>query len=190
MGHAYACEWIEREWENISSDPPMPENLDSRVLDNWRPLIAIADASGMGEEARAAMLALSADSEPGINVMALADIRIVFDRAGDDLIVDTQWGDVIPTEKLLKQLHTLDEADGRWRYYCGPKGKSAPRKLTDRALADLLKDSGLSPIDIGRVAAARNFAAMRSRASRRRGRLIARVMSSDGTAASGCLARR
>jgi Protein of unknown function (DUF3631) len=139
MALAYACEWIERERENISTDPPMPENLDSRVLDNWRPLIAIADASGMGEEARAAMLALSADSEPGINVMALADIRIVFDRAGDDLIVDTQWGDVIPTEKLLKQLHTLDEADGRWRYYCGPKGKSAPRKLTDRALADLLK---------------------------------------------------
>ena len=92
----------------------MPENVDSRVLDNWRPLIAIADACGMGEEARAAMLALSADSEASIGVTALEDIRIVYDRAGGDLIVDTQWGDVIPTKLLLEQMHTLDVADGRW----------------------------------------------------------------------------
>jgi hypothetical protein len=143
--HAYACEWLERARENISSDPPMPENVDSRVLDNWRPLIAIADACGMGEEARAAMLALSADIEASINVTALEDIRVVFDRAGGDLIVDTEWGDVIPTKLLLEQMHTLDVADGRWRYYRGPKGKSAPRKLTDRALADLLKPFGIEP---------------------------------------------
>ena len=132
------CDWFERERENISRDPPVPEH-DSRVMDNWRPLIAIADASGgdWGAQARAAMRALSADHNADIGIMLLEHIRIVFD-GGAGLMSDC-IGRVIPTPTLLEKLHALDVADGRWQRYCGPHGTAAPRKLTNRSLADLLE---------------------------------------------------
>jgi hypothetical protein len=144
MAYAYAREWIERNRENISRDPPMPEH-DGRVMDNWRLLIALAEASSddWGERARAAMLALSAD-QADINVMLLEHIRIVFER-GDGVVATTTAGNAIPTQMLLAKLHVLDVADGRWQRYCGLRGTASPRKLTDRSLADLLEPFNVRP---------------------------------------------
>jgi hypothetical protein len=142
QARAYAHEWLER--ENISRDPPMPE-LDSRVMNNWRPLIAIADASGgdWGAQARAAMLALSASSSANVGIMLLEHVRILFDRGAG--LIQTASGDVIPTATLLEKLHTLDEADGHWRRYCGPHGAAAPRKLTEHSLSALLRPFDVFP---------------------------------------------
>jgi len=66
----------------LDPDPQMPDELDDRACDCWRVLIAIADALGMGQEARAAAVALSArreESDPV--VMLLRGVRWVFGEA-------------------------------------------------------------------------------------------------------------
>jgi uncharacterized protein DUF3631 len=88
------------------------------------------------------MLALSAD-QGNISTTLLEHIRIVFERG--DGVVATAVGNVFPTQALLAKLHGLDVADGRWQRYRGPHGTAAPRKLTDRSLADLLEPFGVRP---------------------------------------------
>ena len=134
-GSAYLREWIER--VDISRDPPMPEQLGDRPKDLWRPLIAIADASGgdWGERARAAALALTgSDLEQDLGVVLLDHIRVVFDR----LAVDR-----IPSKILVAELLALDIADGLWQE-C-PREGGPPRKLTDRMLAAMLRPFSIAP---------------------------------------------
>ena len=68
-------------------DPRMPDGVFNRVADNWRPLLAIADAAG-GEwhaRARRACTVLTADREDdSIGVMMLSDIRSIFAERGVD----------------------------------------------------------------------------------------------------------
>jgi hypothetical protein len=124
----YVALWVPR--AKLALDPPMPD-LDLRVCDNWRPLIAIADACGedWGKRARAAMVALAGKTEQNILIMLLAHIRVIFDR----LAVDR-----VPSARLLDELITLDISDGTWREYRGPSGTTAPRRLTQATLARLL----------------------------------------------------
>jgi putative DNA primase/helicase len=63
-----------------ASDPEMPAGLFNRAADNWRPLLAIADAAGWGERAREACaeLAGTLDDTQSAGVLALADVRDVF----------------------------------------------------------------------------------------------------------------
>ena len=134
-GSAYLREWIER--VDISRDPPMPEQLGDRPKDLWRPLIAIADASGedWGERARVAALAVTgSDQEQDIGVVLLDHIRVVFDR----LAVDR-----IPSKILVAELLALDIADGLYQE-C-PREGGPPRKLTDRMLATMLRPFGIIP---------------------------------------------
>src|SRR5262249_25857675 len=66
-----------------AADPDMPAELHDRACDNWRPLLAIADAAG-GEwprRAREAAVLLSAGEAAGeesLGVLLLGDIRGVF----------------------------------------------------------------------------------------------------------------
>ena len=115
----YLRDWLER--VEISRDPPLPEQLGDRSKDLWRPLVALADASGAdwGERARAAALALSSDLEQDLGVVLLDHIRVVFDR----LAVDR-----IPTKTLVAELLALDIADGLWQEVVRERG--GPRKLT------------------------------------------------------------
>lgn len=75
----------------VSSDPQTPEALHDRARDNWRPLLAIADAIGEDWPARArnAALILSGipdeDAEPA-RVQLLADVRDIFASRGLDRI--------------------------------------------------------------------------------------------------------
>ena len=72
---------------NIHADPAMPEALQNRQADNWRPLIAIADGFGAdwGRAARDAALAFTRGyRDEDIGVVLLRDIRDLFDTHGAD----------------------------------------------------------------------------------------------------------
>lgn len=69
------------------ADPAVPESLHDRARDNWRPLLAIADAAGVSwpERAREAALLLSAgrdEDEASARVLLLGDLRRLFDEKG------------------------------------------------------------------------------------------------------------
>jgi putative DNA primase/helicase len=77
------------------SDPVVPEELNDRAADNWRPLFAIADRAGGAwpEKARAAAKALVGADDgraADVRVHLLADIRSVFDARDSDRIASTE----------------------------------------------------------------------------------------------------
>jgi putative DNA primase/helicase len=68
-------------------DPVVPSNLYNRAADNWRPLLAIAEAAGGDWPERArAIAAATVDSDQVKRVGLLADIREVFDSKGVDRV--------------------------------------------------------------------------------------------------------
>jgi hypothetical protein len=114
------------------ADPGMPFGLNDRQADNWRPLLAIADAAG-GEwpaKARAAALALSKEDDAEMRgVQLLMDIRAVFAGHGHPEALSSQ--DIVDA---------LVAMEGRpWAEY--RNGKS----LTKNALARALKPFKVEP---------------------------------------------
>ena len=85
------------------ADPEIPESLNDRAADNWRPLLAIADAIG-GDCARKARSIALAQAEglqdDSIEVMLLGDIRDIF--AAKDV-------DRISSEDLCGDLAKMEE---------------------------------------------------------------------------------
>jgi hypothetical protein len=68
-------------------DPVVPSNLYNRAADNWRPLLAIAEAAGGDWPERArAVAAATVDADQAKRVGLLADIREVFDSKDNDRI--------------------------------------------------------------------------------------------------------
>jgi len=129
--------WLRR--VQLDRHPDMPSELRGRRADNWRPLIAIADACGpvWGELARDAALALTRanrDEAPGI--VLLHHIRQIFEARGVDRLA---------SKLLLVDLLTLDETWSEWR---GVRGDEHPRKLTQGAIATLLRPFGIRPRNI------------------------------------------
>jgi putative DNA primase/helicase len=65
----------------VDPNPVVPEVLNDRASDNWRPLLAIADLAGGAwpEDARRAACLLSGEERDGaVNVELLQDIRVAF----------------------------------------------------------------------------------------------------------------
>src|SRR5262245_9899625 len=65
----------------VDPNPVVPEVLNDRASDNWRPLLAIADLAGGAwpEDARRAACLLSGEERDGaVNVELLRDIRVAF----------------------------------------------------------------------------------------------------------------
>jgi hypothetical protein len=64
------------------ADPAMPDALNDRAIDNWRPLVAIADCVGpdAGLRAREAAVALASEGlvEESNAILALADVAATF----------------------------------------------------------------------------------------------------------------
>ncbi len=89
----------------------MPPGIFNRKADNWRPLLAIADAAG-GEwpaRARTAAVALSlsdTDEAESMKVQLLVDIHAIFQNVFEDRIT---------TKDLLARLHELE--DRPWNDY-------------------------------------------------------------------------
>jgi hypothetical protein len=117
------------------ADPDMPAGIRDRESDNWRPLLAIADAAGGEWSTRAREAAVhgrDAEQDQGRLVMLLADIRDIFaDKAakGDDEVTSADL------------VAALIEIEGRpWAEY-GRTGKP----MSANQLARMLKRVGIAP---------------------------------------------
>ena len=112
-----------------AADPQVPAELHDRAADNWRPLLAIADAAGglWPERAREAAQVLSgrdeADDAPAIQL--LGDLFALFEERGDRLFTVDILAEVIKRE---------DRPWSEWR-----QGKP----LTARQLARLVGRFGV-----------------------------------------------
>jgi putative DNA primase/helicase len=113
------------------TDPEVPNGLHDRAADNWRPLLAIADAVG-GEwpaRARAAALELSGGASSDAEshrVRLLRDVRTIFQTNG--------W-DRVASQALCDELAGIEEAPwSEWR-----KGKP----ISPAQLARMLKPFGV-----------------------------------------------
>lgn len=72
--------------ELAAARPGLPIGLHDRALDNWEPLLAIADAAGGGwpERARTAARELSGDPDESASTLLLEDVRRIFGQLGAD----------------------------------------------------------------------------------------------------------
>jgi putative DNA primase/helicase len=105
----------------VDPDPAIPDMLNDRAADNWRPLVAIADLAGghWPQTAREAARLLSGEGAESVNVELLADVWQAF---GDR--------DVIRSADLVAQLTADPERPwAEWKH-----GKP----LTQKQLAGLL----------------------------------------------------
>jgi hypothetical protein len=131
--------WVADHGEQLNdADPALPETLGDRARDNWRPLIAIADAisPSLGERARSAALGLSKEAQiyaPDDNaLLMLADVAAIFSEKRQDRL---------RSQTLVEELIKL--ADRPWTKW-GRNGQG----LTQNALARLLRPFGIVPCSI------------------------------------------
>ena len=82
-----AATWAADNFDSlVEPDPAVPQALNDRAADNWRPLLAIADLAGdtWPEEARRAACTLSGEEQDGaVNVELLRDIRTALGDASE-----------------------------------------------------------------------------------------------------------
>ena len=82
-----AARWAADNFDKlVDPDPVVPEALNDRAADNWRPLLAIADLVGDSwpEEARRAARTLSGEQQDdAINIELLRDVRTAFGDADE-----------------------------------------------------------------------------------------------------------
>lgn len=117
------------------AEPDPPGGLHDRAIDNWEPLLAIADLAGgrWPKEARRVAVLLSGgdEDESSYRVTLLGDIGAIFKQRG---------GDRLPSADLCEALAGME--DRPWPEW--KKGKP----ITTRQLAQLLKPFGVSPTTI------------------------------------------
>jgi len=115
-----------------SADPNIPDGItNSRMRDNWRVLLSVADALGGEWPQRARDIAVLAAGRAPVSesptATLLADMRAMFDELGDQ----------VESAKVIEYLIALEERPwGDWR-----QGKP----LTTHGLARLLKRFGIKP---------------------------------------------
>jgi hypothetical protein len=130
----------------LTSGPPMPAPLRDRQADNWRPLIAIADAFGADWARRArdaALLWARQHQDEDAAVILLGHIRDIFDARGVDRL---------PSKTMVDHLTAADDAP--WSEWRGIDGNQQPRKLSPGELAKLLEPFQIRPQTIRTFAAA------------------------------------
>ena len=115
------------------ADPGDLSFLHDRANDNWRPLLAIADAAGgqWPELARKSAKLLSGvvdESNMPARIQALIDIRDMF---------EARQTDRLPSAEIVEELGRME--DRPW-----PEWKHG-KAITTRQLASLLKPFGVSP---------------------------------------------
>jgi Protein of unknown function (DUF3631) len=117
--------WADDNAERVRSiDPAMPAGVLNRMADNWRPLLAIADAAGgdWPESARRACTAAVAETDDqSVKTLLLSDIRAIFTERRTDRL---------PSADLVEALVAVEGHP--WAEW---KGKA----LTKNGLARLLK---------------------------------------------------
>jgi Protein of unknown function (DUF3631) len=124
--------WAAAQSTDIDFDAhPLPAEIQDRDADLWEPLVAIADLAGGDWPARAraaavALVAAAREREPSLGVRLLADLRAVFDAAGNPAHMFTA--------AILAELHAIEESP-----WLDLKGKP----LDDRTLARRLRQYGV-----------------------------------------------
>jgi putative DNA primase/helicase len=112
------------------ADPEVPPNLYNRAADNWRPLLAIADAAGGEWPARTRGIAANTvDADQVKRIGLLADIREVFETRKVDRI------------KSADLAATLVAMEGHSWAEFGKSGKP----LSANSLARMLANDSISP---------------------------------------------
>jgi hypothetical protein len=127
------------------SDPPMPAPLRDRQADNWRPLLALADAFGAdwARRARDAGVWLAGQHQDEDAAVVLPrDIRDIF---------DTRRVDRLLSKTMVDHLNGADDAP--WSEWRGIHGNQQPRKLSPGELAKLLEPLQIRPRTIRTFAA-------------------------------------
>lgn len=118
------------------ADPIIPSAITDRAADNWRPLLAIADAAGGEWPARARRVAemmtfIAARNDQSTKIALLADIRTVF---------LTNQVDRISSANMAAALATME--DRPWSEW------KAGQPITQNSLSRMLADFGISPTGI------------------------------------------
>ncbi len=121
-------------------DPEIPDAIDhDRLIDNWVPLLAIADAAGgeWPERAREIMLqqfwAYDAVEDGGWDTLLLQDLKAIFDERREE---------GIHTQVILGRLHGIEERP--WSEY--PNKRTGERKpISANQLSGLLKNFQIHP---------------------------------------------
>ncbi len=116
-----------------ATDPDVPGVLHDRAADNWRPLLAIADAAGgdwpqLARRAACLLAAQQDEDEGDLGVRLLRDIRTVFEAEG---------AEELASRFLVESLLALPDAP--WKTI--QKG----RELTPNRLATMLSPFGIRP---------------------------------------------
>lgn len=110
----------------VGVDPSMPDGLNDRAQDNWRPLLAVADRIGLasGDLARRAALRISGEtSEEGTaSELLLADIRDLFDSRGNRLA----------SEDIIEALVKMEDRPWPEWYHGNPMTKPAMARQLKR----------------------------------------------------------
>lgn len=127
-----AARWTADNIASFSENVDLPEELNDRAQDNWRPLIAIADAISreFGVRARQSALVLELekanDDDEGAGTTLLADVFAIFEASGSAQL---------SSEYIVAELNKMDDRPWpTWR-------RGQP--LTKNSLARLLKPFGI-----------------------------------------------
>ncbi len=111
--------------------PALPDELSDRAQDAWEPLLIIADAAGLGDEARRAATSLSARSvaeEEDLGLRCLRDIRAVFEAKSPV--------DRLTSADMIAELRAIEE---------GPYGMLHGREFDARTLSKRLRPFRIHP---------------------------------------------
>ena len=115
-----------------NADPVLPESLGDRQRDNWRPLVAIADAISkeLSQRVKDAAIAIASEEvdEENKSIMALADVAAIFELKNTDKI---------SSEELVQTL--IDMEDRPWAEW------RRGQPMTKNSLARLLKPFSIHP---------------------------------------------
>jgi hypothetical protein len=137
-----AARWAGDHFERLAkSDPSVPETLHNRAADNWRPLIAVADAVESNWPVRArhvAQQATATQNDQSNKVMLLGDIRAAFDIATTDRL---------STEDLVQ--HLISQEDRPWADW--RNGKPISKAVLSRMLSQFKIHSGSIRLSEGRT---------------------------------------
>jgi putative DNA primase/helicase len=133
-----AARWVEDKWDRLKEARPDMGDLVNRTAMNWRPLFAVADlASGTWpERARKAAKALAGGlKDQDLKTKLIIDLKTVMDEDPSSL---SEWPSAVLVERLIKM-------DGRpWAEY-----RRDGKPITQNALARLLSDFKIGPVDVG-----------------------------------------
>jgi hypothetical protein len=113
--------------------PAMPDGIVDRDADVWEAMLAVADSAGGSwpERARVTAVTLVTQSKAGTPSLGIKLLQDIFTIIGDQ--------DQIATERLLEELHKIEES---------PWGDMRGKPLDPRGLAKRLKEYDIKPATI------------------------------------------